>query len=420
MATEDAKGDALALRSLIRTCWNRLDSSRREAVYARFNTELHFDDDDYARNELGQFASGHGGGSSKGEGAGKGAHAGSGKSGKLGDPFGHPPPSTSKDNYKPDPTHDADKDGVTDAARVGIAGHEVTSTVPRMANLKEDERAVETRFASAFERDPKGMVDAYAAQVAAAKDPNDRTTFSTDDAKNLSPDYHNTIEGKALYNVATHQTSNAIAKQAFLAHLDGVAKLPEDKRVVLVTAGGCAAGKGYALKNAAADVKGRVAGVWDTAGEQNGTELPWVQKECEARGISVIHAYVDADPAKSFERVVSRAQGTPAKDGKAAIAPEGRMVDKLLFAESYVVGAANFRAFSESHKDNPRASFLILNNRTHPPSRLDALPHEATGRTVKEVHDGASAYVEANRGTLSEHVYRGATVSRHIWNAEAA
>jgi hypothetical protein len=133
-----------------------------------------------------------------------------------------------------------------------------------------------------------------------------------------------------------------------------------------------------------------------------------VQKAVEEVGGRAAYAFVDADPSKSFERVVSRA-------GK-----EGRMVDKLLFAESYVIGAKNFEAFADKHKDNPNAKFVFLSNRQPPPKISPDFPKEARGQTVEAVHASASKYIEETKATMKPHVLEGATASTRIWNANAS
>lgn len=341
---------------------------------------------------------------------------------KVGDPFGKPPPSDDKDNYKPDPTSTkGSPDKVTAAARVGIPGKEAPPPyqVPRLANLTPKEREVEKRFADAFEKDPQKFIDAYRKQVYENKDESARRTFGTDDCKNLSVDYNANAENKALYNIAVHQTANMIAKAAFEQHMaEHVAKLPENERNVLVTAGGCAAGKGFALQNAPTeDVKGalgKAAAVWDTAGEQNSTELGWVQKHTEAAGGRAHYVFVDADPKVSFDRVVSRAQGDPA-NGKPG---QGRVVDKLLFAESYAIGSKNFQAFAEKNKDNPRVAITYINVRQPPPKISDGISKDAASMTVKEVHEAAKEYIAKNAERLSPAVKAGATASEHIWGAQ--
>src|SRR5439155_23272191 len=192
---------------------------------------------------------------------------------------------------------DHNGDGVTDRALVGVPGMAMPKTVPRLNNLTDTERAAETRFAGAYEANPAGLSRYYLWQVMSSDKPN---TFSTDDAKALSQDYQ-TPQARAAHNDVLHKAANAIAKRAFVTYLDEVvSKLPADRQTILVTAGGVAAGKGFAIDNADA-TKGlaqHVGAIWDTAGEQNGTELPWVQKQAQDRGMHVVYAYVHTEPTQ--------------------------------------------------------------------------------------------------------------------------
>lgn len=319
--------------------------------------------------------------------------------------------------YAPDPLTDADHDGVTDAARVGVPGlRDAVGMVPRMPNLTADERAVETRFATAYEQNPNEVVAQYRAQVAASALPN---VFSTDDAKLLSPDYAQSNEAKAIFNVAVHQTANAIAKEAFLQRLDEVAQLPLAQRTVLMTAGGCGSGKSYALGAIAGDMVSKVGAVWDAAGEQNGTEMPWVLREAADRGIRPLFAYVDADPLTTYDRVLSRATGTAEKPG------QGRMVDAQLYAESYAIGAKNFQTFQERHAHE--ADFLVIQNRGTP-KVISNFPAEAHVHGVSDIMRAASERLnqavrtQQARGPLPKmllYAMSGATVGERIWRQAA-
>ncbi len=228
--------------------------------------------------------------------------------------------------------------------------------------------------------------------------------FNTDDAKMLSVQYRESLESRARYNIAVHNTANAIAKRAFSKYLqEHVAQLPEEERVVLVTVGGVAAGKGYSLEQNpnAVSLKSMAAATWDTAGEQNGTELPWVARETEKIGAKMKVVYVHSDPEKHW---ANPEMGAVHRSKK-----KGRMVDARLFAESYVVGQQNFsnwRAKMPSHAE----AFVI-----------DSTANFALRDTAPEInHDVDSLHqfaVEAlKRSDVPDWIKRAGTIGNTIWS----
>lgn len=259
---------------------------------------------------------------------------------------------------------DSDGDGVADAARVGVAAFSVPPppSVPRVPNLTSRERAVESRFAQQYEENPQGMIDQYNAMRLASGEPN---VFETDAVKMLDPGWNppdgdpnsptqETLDYRSQFNVPLHQTANAVCKAAFLQELDRIAQLPEDQRSVLVTAGGCGAGKSYALGkiDAVSAVKGQVAAVWDSAGDQNGTESPWVLEECAKRGIKAGFVYVHANPEEIW--------ADPERGVAERALSKGRMIDAYVYADSYVMGSKNFAAFQE--RNQGKADFFVIDN----------------------------------------------------------
>ena len=311
--------------------------------------------------------------------------------------------------YTPNVEADKDKDGVADAARVGVPAHQVPvpPPIPRLPNLTKAERAVEKAFITAYEKDPDKVAGDFLALVKSSGNP---PTFGTDDAKVLTDAWSESNIGqraknRATLNTALHQTANAIAKKAFLQHLDSLK--PGDE--VLVTVGGCGAGKGYALKNVpqALEMKKNAKAVWDSAGDQNATENPWIQKELEKRGLVGNYVYVHADPKTQWahpERGVVKRAGDP---------NDGRMVDAKVFADSYAMGAKNHQAFYEANRDNPSARFAFLANQGTP-KLLDGIPKEALNIDRKEL---AQYAVEAvAKIDVPEYVKQGATMGTRIWN----
>ena len=317
-----------------------------------------------------------------------------------------------------DPTEDKDGDGVADMARVGVAADEVPPPpkyVPRLPNLTADERAVEEQFAQAFEKDPDGVAKQYADLVKTGKIGDGPNIFNTDDAKLLSPGYNpqgksddEVKEARSRYNAMVHATGNAIAKKAFLSRLDELEKLPADdpRRTVLVTSGGVASGKGYALSKVAADLSSKVGAVWDAAGEQNATENPWIMKELEKRGLKGVFAFVHADPVGTWE---NPKRGVIERAGK-----KGRMVDARPFADSYAYGAKNFKAFADKHGNKAEIIYIDNSQDGKDPVRSSAMPKAALEFDAEDLYARASKILDS-KSDVKPAVRRGGSVGRRIW-----
>jgi hypothetical protein len=315
--------------------------------------------------------------------------------------------------YQVDPMVDADGDGVADAARVGLPGKTVAPppTIPRLPNLTAEERAVEGKFADAFEADSDGMASAFYDVVK-----KNNFIFETDAAKSMMPEWTrpdlppdekgkpihpDRAQARALYNTALHQTANAVVKRAFMKRLDEIAKMPEGERKILVTSGGVAGGKGSAL-GARPELAQSVAATWDAAGEQNGTENPWLMEECEKRGIKPVFLFVSADPMTTWPGAVDRAKSI------------GRMVDARLFADSYAHGAKNFSAFHSKNKD--KATFVFAKAKKGDPVQfLDQMPPEALSVDADALYGQAMQYIQSKAAELPPHIVSGATAGSRIW-----
>ncbi len=315
--------------------------------------------------------------------------------------------------YNPDVKTDANKDGVTDAARVGVPARQVPPppSLKPLPNLTPTERKIETEFNEAFNKNTGKMVDDYHKLVMDDAAKGGVPTFGTDDAKMLHHAWRGdgiTLEQRAInratLNCSLHQAANAITKRAFLKHLDTLK--PGDE--VLVTVGGCGAGKGYALKNVpqALEMKKRAKAVWDSAGDQNATENPWIHEELVKRGLVGNYVYVHADPYKSWadpSRGVVKRAGSP---------EDGRMVDAHVFADSYDLGAKNHQAFYDKYKGHPNANFVFLENKGTP-TLLPGIPKE--GLDIDAAHLAKFAVDQLPNIDAPPHVKRGASIGLRIW-----
>jgi len=307
----------------------------------------------------------------------------------------------------PAPCHDGLKGG----SRVGCPADQVPPPPPigRLPNLTPQERRAENDFATAYERAPDKVAADYRAGVLATTKPGDPPTFETDGAKCLASvwmdkDLNTQCVNRATLNTALHGTANAIAKRAFLQHLDTLK--PGDN--VLVTCGGCGSGKGYSLKNVpeALAVKTASKAVWDSAGDQNASENRWVQRECEKRGLTATYVHVTADPVKSWadpDRGVVKRASDPR---------DGRMVDAKVFADSYVLGDRNMREFAAENRDNPSAKFVYLDARGHVPVKVETQPR------IRLPSSGELADFAASVAVMSDappYIKYGATVGERVW-----
>ena len=266
---------------------------------------------------------------------------------------------------------DVDGDGIDEGARVGIPGKAVQPPPPikRVKGLTGKQQVAEAEFITAYETNRQEMVDLATARFVdqGQKKGAGGPIFETDDVKNLAPAHWAAGANRADNNVALHQVANAICKKSFK---DYIATLPKGSNI-LVTCGGCGAGKGFVLKNnpIAKPLMGKAQAVWDSAGDQNATENPWIQEEAEKHGHNVTYMYVHNDPLESWAGQFGVVQRS--------LNPEdGRMVTARVFADSYALGAKNHAAFVEKNKGNPNAKFLFFRNGKNP-EMIAGIPPEA-------------------------------------------
>ena len=322
------------------------------------------------------------------------------------------PKGGSKKAYKPN-VEERGANGVTKASRVGVAADSLPPPpkIGELPNLTKHERRIERTFRDAFNKNPDKIASRFLEIV---KSQGGVPTFGTDDAKVLHPAWgkkdmplSQRSQNRATLNNALHQVANAIAKRAFVKHLDTLK--PGDE--VLVTVGGCGAGKGYALKNVpqALEMKKRAKAVWDSAGDQNATENPWIQKELEKRGLKGNYVYVHADP---YSQWADPARGVV---NRAADPSDGRMVDAKVFADSYALGAKNHAAFYETNRNNPNAAFVFLSN-IGKPVLIEGIPESAL--KLDRIALGKFAIDTVQQSDAPAHIKRGATQGLRIWGED--
>lgn len=323
------------------------------------------------------------------------------------DPTTMTPPPPYKVNVDAKGEHE-----ITKAARVGVPGDLVPPKPPlgNMPNLTKRERAAEQSFNKRVNDDPDGMADQYLAKVLAlAKESGKPPKFETDGAKELAdewshPDEATRLHNRSTLNVALHQAANAIAKRAFLKHLSTL----EEGDEVMVTVGGCGAGKGFCLKKSdlALAAQSRAKAVWDAAGDQNATENAWIQKAVEEKKMKATYFHVSADPMFKWQ---DKDQGVASR---AAKPEDGRMVDAAVFADSYAIGNRNHAAFHKANLDNPNASFIFVKS-GEKIVEIPEIPSEFLNLDRKAL--AKEAYDVVEKGDFPDRVKLGGSVGKRIW-----
>jgi len=178
---------------------------------------------------------------------------------------------------------------------------------------------------------------------------------------------------------------------------------------ILVTVGGCGAGKGYALKMVpqAQKLKDRASVIWDSAGDQNATENVWIQKEAEKRGLNVSYLFVNADANTQWANpkfgVVQRAKDLE----------DGRMVGAKVFADSYDLGPKNHQKFYEKNKSNPNAKFMFLQTGAEI-KEIPGIPPESLAADRKEIEKFAVKTIN-EQTDLPARIREGALQGQQIW-----
>jgi hypothetical protein len=330
------------------------------------------------------------------------------------------PPVDAKADY------DGNHDGITDQARVGVPANMVPPPprIPRIKSLPKKAYKIQEEFCKAFEKDPDGMVHkALASITAKAQAKGQPPTFETDEMKTLNRNWSNPeldadlnkrCQNRAKYNTALHQAANAICKKAFVEYVKTLQ--PGDE--ILVTVGGCGAGKGYSLAKdeatgkpfvpEAADLMRRAAVVWDSAGDQNATENTWLRDVAANHGLKLSFLFVHNDPYKSWA-------GERGAVNRASKPDNGRMIDAKVFADSYAIGAKNHATFLATHGHDANISSVVVDCSSGKPVKVDRMPDAAVNVDAKDLEKFCLDTIQ-QRQDIPEHIRQAALAGQQIWS----
>lgn len=284
--------------------------------------------------------------------------------------------------------------GMTKAAIVGVAGSEIPDKVPRLDGLDENQQAIEGQFAELWE-DRNKRERAIAILREKFRNSDGSMTIETDAVKELdsrwgskerikelkakqkdgtisaaeSDELNNYLSFRQRNNTVLHQTANVLAKETLRREIES-RKANGEEVNLMVTSGGCAVGKGFGLEEMGRNAirqntkdkslvdkynrettpnKNMI--IWDSAGDQNATELPWVASQ-NVDHVTFVHTV--GNGAKNASN---------AKSGLVQRAVDkGRMVDANVYSQSYWIGNYNFQVFYDNNKSNPKFSFFKVEN----------------------------------------------------------
>lgn len=284
--------------------------------------------------------------------------------------------------------------GMTKQAIVGVAGKGIPKRVPRLSGITEEQKEIENQFAELWE-DPEKREQAIATLREKFTSKDGSMTIETDAVKELDPRWGNKQRIKDLQkkkkagtiteeentelngylsfqqrnNTVLHQTANVLAKETLRREIEARKARGEEVNL-MVTSGGCAVGKGFGLepdgrkairantadKSLVDDYNARTTPnknmiIWDSAGDQNATELPWVASQ-NVDHVTFVHTVGNGAKNASNKNsgLVQRA------------VDKGRMVDANVYSQSYWIGNYNFQVFYDNNKSNPKFSFFKVEN----------------------------------------------------------
>ena len=293
-------------------------------------------------------------------------------------------------------------------AITGVDGNESYGTglrkIPRMSNLTAEQARLENKICECYEN-PEKLEESMDKYVKMAEDlvksgGKDRLTFETDAVKQVLPgwgddstlakldldrknpdksdkerataqrEYDKIMETRQALNSVYHQTANAICKAAFEREAAKYADKGEGMNIV-VTSGGCGAGKGFGqgmLAKGDANVFNgessvvkdfserykNTAMVWDSAGDQCSSELYWLKSVAKNNNLKMVVLQTNNNNPDMYSAMAAQQIGRAKK--------EGRMVASKVSADSYVVGNKNVSNFYKNNKNDSNISFYTVGN----------------------------------------------------------
>ena len=119
-------------------------------------------------------------------------------------------------------------------------------TVPRDDTLSPEEQKIEGRFIDLIHKDTDGLIEEYKRRFINKAGV---LEINVDKARELSPDYNESLASRSKYSRAVHEPASALAKEIYRRAL--AEPIQPGRETVIITGGGTGAGKSTALANVA-------------------------------------------------------------------------------------------------------------------------------------------------------------------------
>lgn len=269
------------------------------------------------------------------------------------------------------------------------------STIP----LTPEQKEVETRFRDWVWSNLDGAVMIYRKGFVDSETLKGfDNLINTDDARELSPDYSASNDGRSQHAASVHEAASFLTKEIYKRML--AAPVPKDKRpLVLFSAGGTGAGKTSGMKGhkETARIKESANIIYDTNTNSEDSAKAKIDDALNAsRDVVVLLTHrdvIDAFTKGALPRAMSR----------------GRTVSIQVHKDTHDGAIATFPRLMAHYANDKRVTFRALNNsfgkgnqKSMPVEKVADLPHNID---IKELQDALETEYKAGR--ISETVYRG-------------
>ncbi len=267
--------------------------------------------------------------------------------------------------------------------------------IPKQPKLSNEERKIEARFAAQLESHLPRYVYEYCRRH--------HKVLNTDEARELSADYNQSVESRARYARAVHEPAGALIKAMWRAMLR--TEDPDGNNDIVFMAGGGGSGKTTAVNDLPAlrDMRDQAHIVYDTTMANERSSIAKVE-EALSNGKNVIILYVHRPCDKAALGMLERAIRS------------GRTVPAEILAEDHYNAQRTFIALLETYGEHDDVALFVIDNSGEPgEAELKSVDFihgvlyneiDEVKTTVKEVIENEHLRRKGTDEEIPEYIYR--------------